>query len=79
MADGQSKDVIGYNVQPDVVIYGVLLNAFIEVGNVWEVVNYVDPMRNSSLPMNAITCNSLIKLYTEVGYFQEALEAYIQE
>lgn len=37
---------------------------------------YVDAMRNSGLLMNAVIYNSLIKLYTKVGYLKEAQETY---
>ncbi|RVX22194.1 Pentatricopeptide repeat-containing protein [Vitis vinifera] len=76
MAEGLFKEMIGYNVQPDVVVYGILINAFADVGNVREAVNYVNAMRNAGLPMNAVIYNSLIKLYTKVGYLEEAQEAY---
>ncbi|KAK8338468.1 hypothetical protein V6Z11_A09G255400 [Gossypium hirsutum] len=64
-------------VEPDVVVYGVLINAFADIGSVKEATRYVNEMKSAGLPGNAVIYNSLIKLYTKVGYLKEAQEVYM--
>ncbi|KAL0340226.1 UNVERIFIED_CONTAM: Pentatricopeptide repeat-containing protein [Sesamum radiatum] len=70
------QEMIGHGIKPDVIVYGVLINAFANTGSVNEATYYVDAMRNLGLPMNCVICKSLIKLYTKVGYLKEAQQAY---
>lgn len=69
--------MIEIGLKPDVVVYGVLLNAFADTGSVKEAIGYVNTMKDLDIPMNAVICKSLIKLYTKVGYLKEAHEAYV--
>ncbi|KAF2313926.1 hypothetical protein GH714_020647 [Hevea brasiliensis] len=39
-------------------------------------ITYVDAMKRAGLPGNTVVYNSLIKLYTKVGYLREAQETY---
>ncbi|XWS39247.1 hypothetical protein CRYUN_Cryun18bG0034400 [Craigia yunnanensis] len=66
--------MIQYKVEPDVVVYGVLINAFADLGSVKEATGYVNAMKNAGQPENAVIYNSLIKLYTKVDYLKEAQE-----
>ena len=63
-------------MEPDVVVYGVLINALADLGSVKEATSYVNAMKNAGLPGNAVIYNSLIKLYTKVDYLKEAQEVY---
>ncbi|KAK9682853.1 hypothetical protein RND81_10G101500 [Saponaria officinalis] len=76
MAKSLYREMIGYNVQPDVVVYGALINAFAESGNVMEAMAYVNALKNAGLSLNEVICNSLIKLYTKIGYLDETVETY---
>jgi len=76
MAEELYKEMLGYAVQPDVIIYGVFINAFADAWSVKEAINYVNEMRKAELPGNPAIYNSLIKLYTKVGYLKEAQETY---
>ena len=69
-------EMIGFDVKPDVVVYGVLINAFADAESVKEALGYVDAMKRAGLPGNTVICNSLIKLCTEVWYLKEAEETY---
>ncbi|KAB5524512.1 hypothetical protein DKX38_022261 [Salix brachista] len=65
-----------FNVKPDVIVYGVLINAFADAESVKAALGYVDAMKRAGLPGNTVIYNSLIKLYTKVGYLKEAEETY---
>ena len=54
--------MLRYVVQPDVIIYGVFINAFADAGSVKEAINYVNEMRKAGLQGNLAIYNSLIKL-----------------
>ncbi|KAL9248152.1 hypothetical protein vseg_021507 [Gypsophila vaccaria] len=75
-AESLYKEMIGYNVQPDVVLYGALINAFAESGNAKEAMVYVDALKKAGLLLNEVICNSLIKLYTKIGYLDETEDIY---
>jgi pentatricopeptide repeat protein len=75
-AEGLYNEMIGFDVKPDVIVYGVLINAFADAGSVKEALGYVDAMKRAGLPGNTVIYNSLIKLYTKVGYLKEAEETY---
>ncbi|KAB5534501.1 hypothetical protein DKX38_017587 [Salix brachista] len=70
------KSLRGFNVKPDVIVYGVLINAFADAKSVKAALGYVDAMKRAGLPGNTVIYNSLIKLYTKVGYLKEAEETY---
>ncbi|KAB5512251.1 hypothetical protein DKX38_029280 [Salix brachista] len=70
------KSLRGFNVKPDVIVYGVLINAFADAESVKAALGYVDAMKRAGLPGNTVIYNSLIKLYTKVGYLKEAEETY---
>ncbi|KAM7502938.1 hypothetical protein LguiB_001842 [Lonicera macranthoides] len=77
MVVGVFKEMDRHNAQPDVVVvYGVLINAFVNIGSVEESLGYVNAMTDAGLPMNAVIYNSLIKLYTKPGCLKEAQESY---
>ncbi|KAB5564063.1 hypothetical protein DKX38_004117 [Salix brachista] len=68
------KSLRGFNVKPDVIVYGVLINVFADAESVKASLGYVDAMKRAGLPGNTVIYNSLIKLYTKVGYLKEAEE-----
>uniref|UniRef100_A0A6N2LA03 Pentacotripeptide-repeat region of PRORP domain-containing protein n=1 Tax=Salix viminalis TaxID=40686 RepID=A0A6N2LA03_SALVM len=70
------KSLRGFNVKPDVIVYGVLINAFADAESVKAALGYVDAMKRAGLPGNTVIYKSLIKLYTKVGYLKEAEETY---
>ncbi|KAJ6903563.1 hypothetical protein NC651_020903 [Populus alba x Populus x berolinensis] len=70
------NEMIGLDVKPDVVVYGVLINAFAVAESVKEALGYVHAMKRAGLPGNTVIYNSLIKLCTEVGCSKEAEETY---
>nr|XP_034921315.1 pentatricopeptide repeat-containing protein At3g23020-like [Populus alba] len=70
------NEMIGLDVKPDVVVYGVLINAFADAESVEEALGYVDAMKRAGLPGNTVIYSSLIKLYTEVWCSKEAEETY---
>ncbi|KAF9596622.1 hypothetical protein IFM89_012745 [Coptis chinensis] len=76
MAEELFTEMIGFTVQPDKFVFGILINAFAGVGSVEKAANYVNKMGNSGLRGNPVIYNSLIKLYTKVGFLQEAEETY---
>ncbi|KAF9604181.1 hypothetical protein IFM89_003927 [Coptis chinensis] len=76
MAEELFTEMIGFAVQPDKFVFGILINAFADVGSVEKAANYVNKMGNSGLCGNPVIYNSLIKLYTKVGFLQEAEETY---
>lgn len=61
MAEELLKEMIAYGVKPDDVVFGVLINAFADVGSNKEAMGYVGAMRNAGFPGNPIIYNSLIK------------------
>ena len=63
-------------MKPDVIVYGVLINAFADAGSVKAALGYVDAMKRAGFPRYTFIFNSLIKLYTKVGYLKEAEETY---
>ncbi|KAJ6988566.1 hypothetical protein NC653_021474 [Populus alba x Populus x berolinensis] len=70
------NEMTGLDVKPDVVVYGVLINAFADAESVEEALGYVDAMKRAGLPGNTVIYSSLIKLYTEVWCSKEAEETY---
>lgn len=75
-AEGVFSEMVGLNVPPDIVVYGVLVNAFADIGSVKQSLKYVDAMKEACMTINTFICKSLIKLYTKVGYLKEAEETY---
>ncbi|KAL0315052.1 UNVERIFIED_CONTAM: hypothetical protein Scaly_2893900 [Sesamum calycinum] len=57
MAVGLYKEMICHGIKPNVIVYGVLINAFANTGSVNEATYYVDAMRNLGLPMNCVISN----------------------
>ncbi|KAF3456908.1 hypothetical protein FNV43_RR01562 [Rhamnella rubrinervis] len=74
LAEKLYDEMVGFGVQPDVIVFGILINAFADVGSVKEALGYVDAMKKADLPGNTVIYNSLIKLYTKVGFLKEAEE-----
>lgn len=75
-AEGVFSEMVGLNVPPDVVVYGVLVNSFADIGSVKQALKYVNAMKEACITINTVICKSLIKLYTKVGYLKEAEETY---
>ncbi|KAJ6418257.1 hypothetical protein OIU84_001607 [Salix udensis] len=73
---GLYNEMIGFNVKPDVIVYGVLINTFADAGSVKATLSYVDAMKRAGLSGNIVIYNTLIKFYTKVGYLKEAEETY---
>jgi len=77
MAEALYNEMIGHAVKPDAIIYSVLINAFADIGYVNKTIVYVDRMRNAGFVENQATIyNSLMKLYTKIGYLKEAQQIY---
>ena len=76
VAEDLFKEMIGLRIEPDIVIFGTLINAFAEAGNTAKVSEYVDLMKRAGFTANIIICNSLIKLYTSIGDLRLAQETY---
>ncbi|KAM1962232.1 hypothetical protein ACFX16_022538 [Malus domestica] len=76
MAEKLYKEMVRFNVELDVIVFGVSINAFTDVGSVKEALSYADAMKNEGLLGNTVIYNSLIKLYTKVGFLTEAEETY---
>ncbi|GFZ14582.1 tetratricopeptide repeat (TPR)-like superfamily protein [Actinidia rufa] len=73
---GSRIEMVGFNVRPDVIVFGVLINAFADIGSVKQALRYVDGMEEAGIPMNSVIYKSLIKLYTKVGYLKETEETF---
>ncbi|KAL3741265.1 hypothetical protein ACJRO7_016836 [Eucalyptus globulus] len=76
MAEGLYREMIQCNILPDVVVYGVLINACADAGSVQEAHGYVTTMKEAGLTGNNGIYDSLIKLYTKSVYLREAEETY---
>lgn len=70
MVEGLYREMVGHGVKPDVIVFGIMINVFADAGSVEKALGYVEDMKKAGLPFNEVIRNSLIKLYTKVGYLK---------
>lgn len=75
-AEALFSEMIETGVNPDIFIFGVLINAFVESGSVGNAKKYVKLLEEAGLKANSIICNSLIKLYTKARLLEESESTY---
>jgi pentatricopeptide repeat protein len=63
-------------IKADEVVYGALINAFAQAGNVEEAVHYFQIMQDRGFVANCTVYSSLIKVYRKIGRLREAQETY---
>ncbi|KAE8670392.1 hypothetical protein F3Y22_tig00112159pilonHSYRG00393 [Hibiscus syriacus] len=85
MAEGLYNEMIQSKVEPDVVIHGVLINAFADVGSVKEAArngrfeeatNITRRMRELGLLTDVLSYNNVLGLYAMDGRFREAVSIF---
>jgi len=70
------EEMINNSIEPNEIIYGVLLNACVRSANIGKVTQVYQDIQKRNIEMNVILYTTLIKAYTKVKDLQSALDVY---
>ncbi|GLJ45885.1 hypothetical protein SUGI_0965990 [Cryptomeria japonica] len=70
------KWMLKEQVEADITVYGALIDAFAEAGNVEKAVHYYSVMKDGGFAANSVVYSALIKMYSKCGLLKEARETF---